>query len=114
MWLASVLPSLVGFVLNAFIACTWFVGGKKLYNSNPLAIKVCVFGGLIYSGVETFPSLFLKVALYMPKKRCHTIVNSFFIFHFENSTTLPVNVAPRNVQAPLFCALSTAQASTFS
>jgi hypothetical protein len=54
---------LVGFFLNSFMALTWLLGGKRCLSGQPFQLKFCVFAGILYGVVATFPSLMLKYDL---------------------------------------------------
>jgi len=63
MWGFAVIPGVMGFFLNGFMAATWVVGGAVFMRKTPLALRSCAVVGLLYNLVETFPVLFLKTDL---------------------------------------------------
>jgi hypothetical protein len=63
MWSFSVAMGVLGFLLNAFVACTWVLGGKRLFKKQPFEIKFCVFAGICIGLLDTLPSLVLKYDL---------------------------------------------------
>jgi hypothetical protein len=60
MWALSNGIEVVGFALNLFLACTWFIAGKRHLSDQPFQLKWCMFAGLVCALVGTFPSLILK------------------------------------------------------
>ena len=63
MWGIGNVIGIVGLLLNLFMACTWFIAGKKCLAKQPYQLKFCVFSGVIYGMVGTLPSLILKYDL---------------------------------------------------
>jgi hypothetical protein len=63
MWALSNGIGIVGFALNMFLACTWFIAGKRHLSAQPFQLKWCIFAGLVYGLVGTFPSLIMKYDL---------------------------------------------------
>ena len=63
MWATSNGVGIIGFALNLFMACTWFIAGKQHLSDQPFQLKWCIFAGLVYGLVATFPSLILKYGL---------------------------------------------------
>ena len=63
MWGIGNSIGIVGFSMNLFMACTWFIEGGKYFQKQPYQLKFCVFSGVIYGMVGTLPSLILKYDL---------------------------------------------------
>jgi hypothetical protein len=63
MWALSNGIGIVGFALNLFLACTWLIAGRRHLSDQPYQLKWCIFAGLSYGLVGTFPSLILKYDL---------------------------------------------------
>jgi hypothetical protein len=59
MWIISSAPACLGLLFNIFMALTWYIGGKKIYQANPFYMKMCVGCGLLYGIVDTIPVLVL-------------------------------------------------------
>ena len=59
MWIISSAPACLGLLCNIFMALTWYIGGKKIFKSNPFYMKMCVGCGLLYGIVDTLPVLIL-------------------------------------------------------
>ena len=63
MWALSNGIGIVGFALNLFMACTWRIAGKRHRSDQPYQLNWCIFAGLAYGLMGTFPSLILKYDL---------------------------------------------------
>ena len=61
MWTTRNGIEVVGFFLNCFMASTWIIAGNLSKQS--FQVKYCVFAGLLYGLIATFPSLVLKYEL---------------------------------------------------
>jgi hypothetical protein len=63
MWMVASSISMVGLMLNTFMALTWVVGGEKHFQEQPFGVRVCVFGGLLFGMIDTLPTIILKYDL---------------------------------------------------
>ncbi len=63
MWMFSVLPGIIGFILNTLLGATWLMGGKSTLQKTPLAMRSTVVAGTCFVIVNTFPSLILHTDL---------------------------------------------------
>jgi hypothetical protein len=61
MWFIVSFIGVVGFLLNLSMAATWAMQGWKHFQAVPYQLRYCVYTGLLYGVVGTFPSLFLQV-----------------------------------------------------
>jgi hypothetical protein len=59
MWVVSTVPAVLGFVLNIFMATTWFLEGRHAFKSVSFNLKMCVGCGLLYGIIDTIPVLLL-------------------------------------------------------
>ena len=58
-WSASLAVEVVGFCLNIFMVITWQLFDKA--DRVNMELRICVWAGVLYGVVNTFPVLFLKV-----------------------------------------------------
>ncbi len=63
MWIISSVPACVGLLFNIYMTLTWYIGGKKNYESVPFYLKMCVGCGMLYGFIDTVPVLILREEL---------------------------------------------------
>jgi hypothetical protein len=59
MWIISSTPACVGLLFNIYMTLTWYIGGKKHFESVPFYLKMCVGYGMLYGFIDTVPVLVL-------------------------------------------------------
>jgi hypothetical protein len=60
MWGIATFCGVCGYVLNGYLALTWILGGRKVFDAVPFQLRFCVFAGLLYTLIVTLPALLLK------------------------------------------------------
>jgi hypothetical protein len=59
MWIVSSVPACLGLLFNIYMALTWYMGGKKVFQAVNFNLKMCVLNGLLYGIIDTIPVLIL-------------------------------------------------------
>jgi hypothetical protein len=108
MWLIYSIVSIVGLLLNLFMAATWYISGRRHFKAIPFQLKNCVFLGILYGLVDTLPVVLLKFDLPCSCDTDECVGDSLGCFVNRSSTYLlmAISINLCSLTHNLFSALS--------